>query len=717
MSNGPKRLDSAGGFPVKGGASLYSSGAASSSVLPQGAKVQHPDTAFKWPYSAEIDVTIASLPLTPTEQKFVVACRDGHEMDFAHESDRKVRGELVTALATGSNPAWRAPRGVRIKSASIVGAIDLRGATLDQELSLIACDIPDPFQLEDSVTRTVRLNSSSITAFQAQRVRIRGSLFLQEIDSQGQLQLWDSRIEGSFSLVGASLSNPSAPENAVLDCGRARIDGTVSLERVWADGAVIFAGAEIRGPLIAKDSSFINPTALAFNGLNLKVEGSVIFHRIAAWGQVWLSYARLGSTLEFVSSFIANPNLHAPAINAFGLEVRGKVFLTNKFFCIGSVDLRAAKLEAFLEIDQATILHPWRIAFDTRGAKFRIAILLYRTVIRGQATLYDCSIGTLECEDSTFENSKELALDASRLSVSGQTSFRYCIFRGAVSLAASDMKGDLDLTGSRFQGPLILSRARLSGSCECLLVNFGGNTQLSVDARGMSVGGTFHWRLAKPPGGPVVFEGASIARLDDDRSSWPNEIFLDGFTYFSLSREALRGQWRLRWLQRAEFSSQAYEQAAKVLRQMGSERDARRILRAKQDDLRRRGQLGRAARIWNWLLGATLGHGYQVWRAALLLFALISVGAIAFNIGYKGHHIHPAKMDAKPYELPRFQPFAYSLDVGLPIIDLNQERQWYPRGQAIGDSIYLYYYWTHIVLGWLFTSLLVTGLTGLVKKE
>jgi hypothetical protein len=662
-----------------------------------------------------IGMTIVSLPLTVSEQKLVDASRDGLSANLHGEPDRRIRSEVFTALALGTNPAWTAPRGVRLESASVVGDIDLRGATVDKELALVGCDLPDRLLLEDSILRTVRLDKSTLVAFQAQRARFRGSLYLENLKCRGQLQLWDSRIEGSFSLRGASLSNPQA---LALDGGRMKVDGTVRLDRVQADGQILLASAEIRGPLVANDAVLINPEDFAFNGDNLKVDGSVFFRGVIAWGQIRLNYARLGSTLELRRAFVSNPSLFTAAINAFGVEVRGKVFLDEGFTCIGEVDFRAAKLAALLQIEKATLLHPQRSALDARGAEVRVATLLLQVLVRGQINFYDSSLGSFECLDSTFENPGEWALDASSLTVSGPTSLRNSVCRGRITFAAADLKGDLDLSGSRFSGPVTLSRARLGGSCNCARADFEGGAYRALEALGTSIAGTLQWRdLAKAPGSMVVLEGATVSQLDDDRDSWPHEMIVDGFTYASLSRQALRGRERLAWLRRAEFSPQAYEQAAQVLRRMGYERDARRILRAKQDDLRRRGQLGRTARIWNWLLGATLGHGYQVWRAALLLFALIAIGAIVFQAGYRGGHMPPAKADAKPADLPRFQAFAYSLDVGLPIIDLHQERHWFPRGRAAGDRVYLHYFWAHIALGWLFTSLLVTGLAGLVKKE
>ncbi|MEE8516862.1 MAG: hypothetical protein V3T02_09520, partial [Alphaproteobacteria bacterium] len=70
---------------------------------------------------------------------------------------------------------------------------------------------------------------------------------------------------------------------------------------------------------------------------------------------------------------------------------------------------------------------------------------------------------------------------------------------------------------------------------------------------------------------------------------------------------------------------------------------------------------------------------------------------------------------AKPY--PCLQPIVYSLDAFLPIVDLHQEKYWLPDASKDYGLGYLIYLWLHIMSGWLLTSVLIAGLTNLVKKD
>jgi hypothetical protein len=59
----------------------------------------------------------------------------------------------------------------------------------------------------------------------------------------------------------------------------------------------------------------------------------------------------------------------------------------------------------------------------------------------------------------------------------------------------------------------------------------------------------------------------------------------------------------------------------------------------------------------------------------------------------------------------QFNAPIYTLDVLLPIISLGQQDSWQPTGIALSV------YWALIILGWLLTSALIAGLTGLVKRD
>jgi len=66
---------------------------------------------------------------------------------------------------------------------------------------------------------------------------------------------------------------------------------------------------------------------------------------------------------------------------------------------------------------------------------------------------------------------------------------------------------------------------------------------------------------------------------------------------------------------------------------------------------------------------------------------------------------------------PLFNPFIYSLEVFVPLVDLHQERYFLPSGAAPGGAWFRGYFWLHIILGWVSSTLLVAALTGLVRRQ
>ena len=55
--------------------------------------------------------------------------------------------------------------------------------------------------------------------------------------------------------------------------------------------------------------------------------------------------------------------------------------------------------------------------------------------------------------------------------------------------------------------------------------------------------------------------------------------------------------------------------------------------------------------------------------------------------------------------------------LSLPIVDLHQEKYWLPDARKDYGWLYQAYLWLHIIFGWILTTVLVAGLTGLVKKD
>ena len=238
----------------------------------------------------------------------------------------------------------------------------------------------------------------------------------------------------------------------------------------------------------------------------------------------------------------------------------------------------------------------------------------------------------------------------------------------------------------------------------------------------------------------------------------------------------------------ADFRPQPWEQLIKVLRDMGHPAEAAEIAMAKQLAMRSAGKIGNRiprsqyvgwrlwldsgwvkvsnwiARRWHWVYGALAGFGYRPARILLWMIGMCllsgwyfsdaaSSGIIApasaeifahkqihADLGAKGtdsaacgiqREVPPARYwtqcSALPSEYTTFNAWVYSLDLILPLVDLQQDSQWAPSATYTdaggvtrnlwGGMIARFIMWFEILFGW-FASLMFVAIAGrLVEKD
>jgi hypothetical protein len=265
----------------------------------------------------------------------------------------------------------------------------------------------------------------------------------------------------------------------------------------------------------------------------------------------------------------------------------------------------------------------------------------------------------------------------------------------------------------------------------------------------------------------VNLMGVSAGVLADKREGWPDpgKLHLDGFTYGRFLRSETDAKTRLHWLRlqlrRKErdrvgsFRPQPYQHLARVLRDQGEDEEARKILIALEDDRRKYGELSRLSRWWAWILKCTIAYGYRPMRALWFIGAFVAMGFVVFGSAYRAGELVPsdkqafedrANRKATPY-YEGFCAMAYAVDAFVPIIDLGQRSKWQPIGSgdaplkpaacesseslectlcqaamfADGPSFAPWFVrlfrWLDIIAGWFFTSLLVAGVSRLVRSH
>lgn len=157
-------------------------------------------------------------------------------------------------------------------------------------------------------------------------------------------------------------------------------------------------------------------------------------------------------------------------------------------------------------------------------------------------------------------------------------------------------------------------------------------------------------------------------------------------------------------------------------------------------------------KTWLGMLHFTVGGGYKPWWALYWSFAFFLIGWFTFwsanSLGYMtprdgGVIAYLAANPGKPVpaRYTEFNSFLYAADAFLPVIELGQDLAWEPttvrdprssplptdssphakniRGlaEAYAHGAHRVVYWTEEVLGWIFVSLFIAGMSGIMKKE
>ena len=65
---------------------------------------------------------------------------------------------------------------------------------------------------------------------------------------------------------------------------------------------------------------------------------------------------------------------------------------------------------------------------------------------------------------------------------------------------------------------------------------------------------------------------------------------------------------------------------------------------------------------------------------------------------------------------PAFNPWMYSLDTLLPVIEIGQKSFWRPNPAKPGGGLAIAYFYFQSLVGWALSLLAVAGFSGLVKS-
>jgi hypothetical protein len=471
-----------------------------------------------------------------------------------------------------------------------------------------------------------------------------------------------------------------------------------------------------------------------------------------------LTDCRFDASPVLRSAVIDNLFLDGSALSglqADRLEARGGLSICGATVG-GEIRLRGARIGGSIEADGAKIASADGFAIDADGLEARGGILLRGADVRGGITLSGVRLGgDVNMAGGRIERPGEVALNGDGIAARGDMAMRGATITGEVRLLGAHFGGDIDCTSATFAQPggyaLRLNRARIDGA--------------------------FFLRHGATILGTLDLTATEIGAIDDEEACWPQkgDLLLNRCRYGAFIGGPIDAASRLRWLDRQvserweeDFWPQPYEQLATVLREMGHDEEARAVLIVKER-LQRRARRSRAKSpllravlaLNDGVLAVTVRYGRQPLLALLWLILFWAIGVVVFDLAEQNSALKPnsavvlrslewtmcnlqrtdsrympssgqvlagraspgqsqlscflSQPEASSY--PEFNPWMYSLDALLPVMEIGQKQYWRPDPAKPNGTLTLNYYYFLSVIGWALSLLAVAGFSGLVKSK
>ncbi|WP_146141021.1 hypothetical protein [Stenomitos frigidus] len=621
-------------------------------------------------------------------------------------------------------------------------------------------------------------------ALVAQNAKVTGDVSLNDnFQAIGRVSLFGANIGGDLNCSGGKFTNEDEDKFALVAID-ANIKGYIYLDKGFqAIGKVNLFGATIGGDLDCSGGKFTNEGKAALVAQNAKVTGGVFLSdNFQAIGRVSLFGATIGGDLDCSGGKFTNEG--KAALVAQNAKVTGGVFLSDNFQAIGRVSLFGATIGGDLDCSGGKFTNEGKAALVAQNAKVTGGVFLsdnFQAI--GKVSLFGATIGgDLNCSGRILEDEQVTAILCLCLKIDRVLQNK--LSRKAVKfwlnlLPVKQNKAPEEAVKPSLGVFLILvlkhlmtARAKSVSALEFFVVqdlnrfmvkraesivalladaiDVKGNVSLKdfkveglISLYGARVGKTLEIaRIRAPQGMALDLRFAQVQTFEHAENSLPlsGNLALNGLAYEVLGTKPLQNCERhLTWLRlqpKALFSSQPYEQLAKVLRSVGEGDEAVKVLIGRENDLLQRGNLHWFSKGWKRFLGYTIAYGYHPEWALIWGLVVVVAGSFLFNVGYQHGLISATDKDCKPPTLqqvdqacpnhPKFNPIIYSLDVFLPIVDLRLKTYWLPNATKGVENPFFhikwgallrYYFWLHIISGWVLTTLWVAGFSGLVRNS
>lgn len=572
-----------------------------------------------------------------------------------------------------------------------------------------------------------------------------------QFQSLGEVRLNDLAAKSSLIVDGGKFVNP---KGIAFNAQRMHLQGSCSFKNNFSSfGTISFKGATIGSDLSFTGGKISDGQIdIAINAANSAIGGDLSFSNethngndlaLESNGEVKLSDATIKGNLVSNSGLFNNPN--KCTIEAQRIVINGSLLLRNEFISNGTVDIYSAHIGSSLDFGGAKINNPSDCSLNATSIKAK-SIYLDNDFISSGSVSFDNALidGDFDCTSAKITSESRNALTLQRTTITGDLTLAG-YFENCNVIDPFVAKGIVDMSNSRIGGDITFSGGHFYGYGKCSLyaksVEAAGDVYTNksffnscIDFTHSDIKRSFHYtNIVLPKRVHLILNNAKFGVLDDDKHSWPDygNLDINGLTYLNINNEHdTTANDRINWIQRQyaqnssdtnntiflKYNAQPYEQLATYYKNNGYENEYKKVEIAKNEDLLLSGRLKGTTYIKHLVYKHLTNYGYTSALCFFLISVFLAFGTIVFVLGFRFNIIVSTHSDTLPAsKLSIIQGFIYSVDTFIPLVHVfiqNYRISELQTPKALFVKIYLI---THVVAGWVLTTFVVAGMTGLLR--
>jgi len=710
----------------------------------------------------------------------------GDNRPFQKTNDNEIRGEFLVQLILNNNQNILKihSQGINFQGAYVSGIFNFSFYETNLPFRFMKSTFENQVVLIKSKVEEIDFSGSFCSSFSAMGLICRSNILLNNgFESNGEINFLLAEIKGYLNFSDSKFINENSFS---LNFINAKIEGDIFFrDNFESVGEINFFNSKI-GKSIYCSGKYINKNKISLNFNGSLIDGSIFLKNgFTSIGEVNFASAKIKNNLECDNGEFLNEQDNKITLNGNGADVQGSVFLRNGFLSKGEVNFINLKIGGILDCSDGKFINKNGISLNCNGIKVEGTVFLRNGFLsEGEVNFIASKLASLDCSNSEFicglENNISLICNASIIegNVFFNNNFKS---KGEVNFIGSQIGSNFECTNGKFtnEGGFALNCFQMivNGS---VFLNDGFITLGTINFHYVQIKYLlFFMNLNK--GCNLNLSSVKVNELQLTEKEEFGELFLDGLEYNHLSGKSVDSKTLLQWLEKMpEFKPQPYKQLVKVLRNMGHHKESNDIM-IKYNDITTSKSENWFIKKLKQVYGITAGYGYKPLRVLVTMFLIwffcslfyLYASKVAIfapsntlvfqNIKYKSsinkcgvplknfnwseiyynsndnkcieskmNNLEPKQKLEKTQnwttnenlegEYTTFSPYWYSLDILLPIVDLQMDKDWGVFISPINSDITMnhvirWIVWIEILFGWIYSLILVAILSGLAKNE